>query len=290
MKLYNEDCLVALKEIPDESVDCVVTDCPYHIVSGGCSTGAYGNGNGIFQKTHEPSGIFERHTNKVKVDSNGNEYQVIEHGNRLYTNTKHVSLGGCLNDYDSTTYARQGKLFKHNDIKFEEWLPEVYRVLKQNTHCYIMINPRNLAELQVKAEKVGFKFQQILIWQKNNATPNKYYLNSYEMILMLRKGKAKNINHMGTKNILQINNIIGNKKHPTEKPVELMEILIDNSTRGGDVVLDPFMGAGSTGVACKNLGRDFIGVEIDERYFKIAEERINEIILEEEKLDLSDLD
>ena len=107
---------------------------------------------------------------------------------------------------------------------------------------------------------------------------------------MLRKGKAKNINHMGTKNVLQINNIIGNKKHPTEKPVELMEILIDNSTRGGDVVLDPFMGAGSTGVACKNLGRNFIGVEIDERYFKIAEERINEIILEEEKLDLSDLD
>lgn len=208
MKLYNEDCLVALKEIPDESVDCVVTDCPYHIVSGGCSTGAYGNGNGIFQKTNEPSGIFERHS-------------------------KHQSLYGILKDDDPTTYARQGKLFKYNDIKFEDWLPEVYRVLKQDTHCYIMINPRNLAELQTKAEKVGFKFQQILIWQKNNATPNKYYLNAYEMILMLRKGKAKNINHMGTKNILQINNIIGNKRHPTEKPVELMEILIDNSTDVG---------------------------------------------------------
>ena len=253
MKLYNEDCLVALKEIPDESIDCVVTDCPYHIVSGGCSNGAYGNHK-------EPGGIFERHT-------------------------KHQSLYGILKDDDPTTYAKQGKLFKHNDIKFEDWLPEIYRVLKQNTHCYIMINPRNLAELQTKAEKVGFKFQQILIWFKNNATPNKYYLNSYEMILMLRKGKAKNINHMGTKNVLQINNIIGNKKHPTEKPVELMEILIDNSTRGGDVVLDPFMGAGSTGIACKNLGRDFIGIEIDEKYFKIAENRINNV-----NLDLSDLD
>ena len=185
MKLYNEDCLIALKEIPDESIDCVVTDCPYHIVSGGCSNGAYGNGNGI------------------------------------------------LNDSDSTTYTRQGKLFKHNDIKFEEWLPEIYRILKQDTHCYIMINPRNLAELQTKAERVGFKFQNILIWYKNNATPNKYYLNAYEMILMLRKGKAKNINNMGTKNVLQINNIIGNKKHPTEKPVELMEILINNSTDVG---------------------------------------------------------
>ena len=54
---------------------------------------------------------------------------------------------------------------------------------------------------------------------------------------------------------------------------------------GGDVVLDPFMGAGSTGIACKNLGRDFIGMEIDEKYFKIAEERINNV-----NLDLSDLD
>lgn len=254
MKLYNEDCLVALKEIPDESIDCVVTDCPYHIVSGGCSNGAYGN-------HREPSGIFERHT-------------------------KHQSLYGILKDDDPTTYAKQGKLFKHNDIKFEDWLPEVYRVLKQDTHCYIMINPRNLAELQTKAEEVGFKFQQILIWEKNNSTPNKYYLNSYEMILMLRKGKAKNINHMGTKNVLQIKNIIGNKKHPTEKPVELMEILIDNSTVENDIVLDPFMGSGSTGVACKNLNRDFIGIEIDEKYFKIAEERINEV----DKIDLSSLD
>ena len=201
-------------------------------------------------------------------------------------NSKHVSLSGILNDYDPTTYAKNGKLFKHNDIKFEDWLPKVYRVLKQGTHCYIMINPRNLTELQTKAEKIGFKFQNILIWAKNNSTPNKYYLNSYEMILMLRKGKAKNINHMGTKNVLQIRKIIGNKKHPTEKPVELMEILIDNSTRGGDVILDPFMGSGTTGVACKNLNRDFIGIEIDEKYFKIAEERINEV----DKIDLSSLD
>lgn len=267
MKLYNEDCLVALKEIPDESIDCVVTDCPYHIISGGCTTGAYGN----------PSGILNH-------DYKKREYEKREDGIEYLKGTKHQTLHGVL--HDSITYTRQGKLFKHNDIKFEDWLPEVYRVLKQDTHCYIMINPRNLAELQTKAEKAGFKFQQILIWVKNNSTPNRYYLNSYEMILMLRKGKAKNINHMGTKNILQINNIIGNKKHPTEKPVELMEILIDNSTGVRDVVLDPFMGSGSTGVACKKLGRDFIGMEIDEKYFKIAEERINEV----DKLDLSCLD
>lgn len=275
MKLYNEDCLKVLKNIPDESIDCVVTDCPYHIISGGCSTGAYGTHHGIF--------------NKEPIEEKTREYEKGEDGRIYLKGTKHVSLNRIFND--AITYTRQGKLFKHNDIKFEEWLPEVYRVLKQNTHCYIMINPRNLAELQLKAEKAGFKFQQIIIWAKNNSTPNKYYLNSYEMILMLRKGKAKNINNMGTKNILQINNIIGNKKHPTEKPVELMEILIENSTTGGDLVLDLFMGAGSTGVACKNLNRNFIGIEIDEKYFNIAKERIenNELSNNNNQLTLFDI-
>lgn len=114
----------------------------------------------------------------------------------------------------------------------------------------------------------------MIIWDKGNSIPNKYYLNSYEIILMLRKGKAKNINHLGTKNILKIPNIMKNRQHPTEKPVSLMEILIENSTKENDLVLDPFMGAGATGIACKNLKRDFIGIEIDEKYFRIAEERI----------------
>ena len=246
--------MIALKEIPDSSVDLVVTDCPYHIISGGCTSGAYGN----------PSGILNHDVKKTK------------HGNHLYKeNSKHVSLCGILNDYDQTTYTKQGKLFKYNEIKFSEWLPEVYRVLKDGTHCYIMINARNLAKLQTEAEKVGFKFQQLLVWYKNNATPNRYYLNACEFILMLRKGKARNINNMGTKNILEINNIIGNKKHPTEKPVELMKILVENSSSRGGVVLDLFMGSGSTGVACKELYRDFIGIEIDEKYYNIALDRIN---------------
>ena len=261
MKLYNEDCLEVIKNIPDNSIDLIVTDCPYHIVSGGCTTGTYGNGQGIFQK--ETGGIL----NKRVIGKNKQGY--------ILENTKHISLFGILNDNDNTTYTKQGKLFKYNDIKFSEWLPELYRVAKPQTHIYIYISARNIKELQIEAEKVGFKYQNIIIWKKNNSTPNKYYLNSYEMILMLRKGKAKNIKNMGTKNLLEINNILGGKKtHPTEKPVELNKIFIENSSNEGDVVFDPFMGTGSCGVACKELNRDFIGIEIDERYFKIAKERI----------------
>lgn len=257
IQLYNDDCLNVLKNISDESIDLVVTDCPYHIVSGGCSNEAVKIGN---YKNNEPGGILCKRKD--------------EKGNKFYGDTKHVSLCGILNDYDPTTYTKQGKLFKFNEIKFSEWLPEIYRVLKQDTHCYIMINPRNLKELQEEAEKVGFVFQQLLVWDKGNQTPNKYYLNAYELILMLRKGKARNINNMGTKNILRIPNITGNKKHPTEKPAELMQILVENSSDVGQTVLEPFMGAGGVGIACKNSGRNFIGIEIDEKYFNIAKERL----------------
>ena len=169
---------------------------------------------------------------------------------------------------------RAGKMFDNNNIKFSEWLPDLYRVLKQDTHCYIMINARNLSKLQTEAEKVGFKFQQLLVWVKNNSTPNKFYLNNAEFILMLRKGKERWINEMGTKNVLSVDNIIGNKIHPTEKPVSLMEILIRNSSNENEIVLDPFCGCGSTLIAAKNLNRQFIGIEIDEKYYNIAKERI----------------
>lgn len=239
MYLYNENCIDKMHKLKTNSVDCIVTDCPYHIVSGGCTTIPRENGS---------SGILNRHNTFTREN------------------------------------AKSGKLFDNNDIEFKDWLPQVYRVLKDDSHAYIMINARNLKELQTEAEKVGFKFQNILIWDKGNITPNRYYLNAYEMILMLRKGRARNINNMGMSNILRVPNIIGKKTHPTEKPVDLMKILIENSTNISDIVLDPFMGTGSTGVACKNTDRDFIGIEIDKKYFDIAKERIENTTLRKSKL------
>ena len=69
-----------------------------------------------------------------------------------------------------------------------------------------------------------------------------------------------------------------NKLHPTQKPVELLEYLISTYSNEGDVVLDTFMGSGSTGVACQNLNRNFVGMEIDEKYFEIAELSLKECV------------
>lgn len=167
-----------------------------------------------------------------------------------------------------------GKLFRNNEIEFSDWIPEIYRVLKDGTHAYIMCNGRNLASIQVEAIRAGFIFQNILVWDKGRLNPNRYYMMRCEFILMLRKGKARTINNPGTGNLLTVPVKVGKRLHPTEKPVELMEIIIQNSSNAGDTVLDPFMGAGSTGVASMRHGRHFIGYEIDERYFDIARGRI----------------
>ena len=125
----------------------------------------------------------------------------------------------------------------------------------------------------------GFHFIKSLIWDKGNKIMGQFYMSQFEYILFFRKGRGVKINNCGTSDILSIPNIKtkdknGNNIHDTEKPVDLMRILIDNSSKEGETVLDPFMGSGSTGVACKNLNRNFIGIELDENYFKIAEERI----------------
>ena len=89
--------------------------------------------------------------------------------------------------------------------------------------------------------------------------------------------KDYNPNLLYPKSIIKINNHLQKDKrfHPTQKPVALMEYLIKTYTNEGDLVLDNCMGSGTTGVACKNLNRDFIGMELDEKYFNIAKERIN---------------
>ena len=221
IKLYNGNCLDVMKDIPDGSIDLIVTDPPYKTISGG---------------------------NKSKWASG-------------YPN--------------SVLSKNDGKIFEHNDINHLDWLKESYRVLKNSSHIYIMTNLLNLFTIQQLAERVGFKTHNLLIWEKNNANANRWYMKNCEYVLFMRKGNAKTINDHSSKTVHKFNNIIGNKIHPTEKPVELMELYILNSSKEGETVLDPFMGGGSIILAAIKNNRIGIGIEKDEEYFKIAEQRIN---------------
>ena len=223
MQLYNDDCLNVLKNIPDNSVDLVLTDPPYKMTP----RGNHGNTGGMLAK----------------------------------------KIGMC------------GKVFTHNNIECEKYAPEFYRVLKEGSHCYVMTNHINLIKMLNVFNDCGFHFIKSLIWNKGNKIMGQYYMSQFEYILFFRKGYGKKINNCGTSDILAIPNKKtkgenGKNIHDTEKPTELMKILIENSSNENDVVLDAFMGVGSTGIACVKTNRNFIGIEIDEEYFDIANKRI----------------
>lgn len=173
------------------------------------------------------------------------------------------------------------KLFKNNDIKISDWMPEVFRILKQESHAYIFTNALNLTEMLNESQKAGFKLHNLLVWEKNNCVCSQYYMRNCEYILFLRKGKAKWISDIGgSKTVHQFDNIIGNKTHPCEKPVDLLKFYIRNSSNKGDIVFDPFCGTGSTLVAAKELGRSFLGYEINKEYFDIADSKIKNILVQ----------
>jgi len=176
--------------------------------------------------------------------------------------------------FDPSVYNNSGSLF--NVIEFQEWIPEVYRALKTDADFYMMVNDKNMRNALNCADLSGFKLHNILVWDRVNQTPNRWYMKQCEFILYFWKGRARNISDMGTSALFSLHCKMGDRFHPTEKPEELMQMITDNSTRKGDTILDPFMGSGTTGVACMQLGRRFIGCEIDAGYFKIAEKRISE--------------
>ena len=176
---------------------------------------------------------------------------------------------------------KKGKVFKYNDIDCKEYAPEFFRLLKDGSHCYVMTNHTNLIHMLNTFTDCGFHFIKSLIWNKGNKIMGQYYMSQFEYILFFRKGKGKKINHCGTADILNVPNKKtkgedGKNIHDTEKPVELMKILIDNSSNEGDIVFDPFMGVGATIIACSELCRRSIGVELDRKYFEIAKNRLKD--------------
>lgn len=174
---------------------------------------------------------------------------------------------------------KKGKVFTHNNIDCSEYAPEFYRVLKDGSHCYVMTNHINLINMLNTFTANGFHFIKSLIWDKGNKIMGQFYMSQFEYILFFRKGRGVKINNCGTSDIISVPNKKqkgedGKNLHDTEKPVGLMDVLIENSSKEGSLVLDPFMGIGAAGVSAVSLNRNFIGIELDDEYFEIAKNRI----------------
>lgn len=173
----------------------------------------------------------------------------------------------------ATDGAKNGKIFKHNEIDFKDWMPEMYRVLKNQTHFYCMCNAKNLQSVLNAGTNSKFTIQTVLVWSKGMHTPSQYYLPNIEFIVLFRKGNAKYINEMGSKALIEINGI-RNKKHPSEKPIDLFSLFVKNSSNKADVVLDPFAGHGSLALSCLKTGRNFIVIEKDQNYYEVIKKRV----------------
>ena len=167
-------------------------------------------------------------------------------------------------------------------------LPEFLRVLKK-PNIYIWCNEKQIFEYLnffVGTHKLNFK---ILTWRKTNAMPlcGGKYLNDKEFCLYFYKGIKLNTNYSSATTHYDLPINIKDKElytHPTIKPLEIIKNLITNSTLSGGVVLDPFLGSGTTAVACKELDRDFIGFEINKEYYDIAIDRLNGISQQDRKI------
>ncbi len=262
-KIYNCNAIISMKKIPDDFVDLIFTDPPYGI-----------------------------------------EYQ------NNYTLNKHSKINGD----DKIDYLTMGK--------------ECFRILKNDSHAYFFtrfdVYPYHYQQLK----EIGFNIKNVLVIEKGQiggvGDLKGSYANNCEWIIFCQKGRRefsktklmKNTKPAGKKCARQGNPIQeyktrfnscwfgeeypkstynsswqkkNNIYHPTIKNVECIEWLIQISSNKNDIVLDPFMGSGSTAIACMNTERNYIGFELDNTYYEIANNRINQHILDNKLQDKYEL-
>ena len=242
-----DDCLIAMKEIPDKSVDMILADLPYGTTACKWDT--------IIP--FEP--LWEQYKRIIK-----------DNGAIVLTASQPFTSALVMSNVKMFKYCWYWKKSKPNGWQHSKNRPmtaieEVCVFSKSPTGHISQLGDRRMMYIPQGVSGAGVKtVKEVWHGRSMGARPNQI-------------GKQYEAQTGFPNNVLEYNNVTGKKAvHPTQKPVALMEYLIKTYTVEGETVLDCFMGSGTTGVACKNLNRKFIGIELDPEYFKIAEKRINE--------------
>ena len=246
-KIIKGDCIENLKKLPDESVDLIFADPPYFMQTEG-----------------------ELHR------TNGAKFQEVEDKWDKFSDYR---------EYDEFCTA---------------WLKECKRVMKKNSSIWVIGSFQNIYRIGYIMQNLGFWILNDVIWSKPNAVPNfggTRFQNSHETLLWCTKNKNakyifnyKTMKHLNNgkqeKSVWNIGICIGNERikdkegkkvHSTQKPEKLLYNVIISSSRPGDIVLDPFFGTGTTGAMAKLTGRNYIGIEREEEYINVAQERIDRV-------------
>lgn len=236
--LYQNDCIQVMKGFEEKTIDLIFADPPYFLSNDGLSI----------------------KSGKV-VSVNKGEWDKKE-------NYKSV---------DEFTY---------------EWLFECYRILKNTGTIWVTGTYHNIFDVEKNMKKIGFKIINIIVWHKSDPPPliykNKFRF-SYEFIVWAKKGSHYTFNYelmekveeREMEDVWKIPAVQNSEKqfgyHPTQKPERLLRRIIASSSKNGDIVLDPFMGSGTTCYVARKMGRECVGIEKDEKYFSIAKRRVESI-------------
>lgn len=239
VEIYNSDCFEKLKDIKSESVDCIINDPPYFL-----------SNSGITCKSGKMVSV-----NKGEWDKS--------------------------NGYD--------EIYDFN----YKWIIESYRILKNGGTLWVSGTYHNIYIIGSIIQSLNdFKILNNITWVKKSPPPNlscRFFTHSTETLLWVRKGtKSKHTFNYSEMKIQNDNKqmkdvwLIGRTKkdeqkfgkHPTQKPLELFDRIILSSTNENDIVLDMFMGSGSSMVSCKKNNRRGIGIEIDKNFFNLSKKRI----------------
>ena len=189
-------------------------------------------------------------------------------------------------DNNFTSMGRAGIDFGDWDKGFNliSWLPIAIEKLKKGGNIIIFTSWKNTTPIIKELEKINCEAKDMIRVEKSNPMPrnrDRRFVTDYEIaIWAVKKGAKWTFNRFDEKyerplietSVTPKSQKI-DKGHPTQKPLYAMEWLIERLTNDGDVILDPFMGSGTTGVACQNLNRDFIGCELSDEYFEMAQKR-----------------
>jgi site-specific DNA-methyltransferase (adenine-specific) len=171
---------------------------------------------------------------------------------------KHRAVG-------TTTRLKQSKASSNEwfqifpNARFKDLFAAVYRALKRDTHFYLFCDQETMFVAKPIAEEVGFKFWKPLVWDKARLGMGYHYRARYEFVLFFEKGKRK-LNDLGVSDVINEPRVFNG--YPTEKPVRVSEVLIRQSSEQGELVVDPFAGSGSTGVAALRNERVFAGNDL----------------------------
>ncbi|WP_424941319.1 site-specific DNA-methyltransferase [Aliiroseovarius sp. S253] len=246
-QILDGDCIEVMNSLPENSVDMIFADPPYNLQLKG--------------ELHRPD--------NSKVDAVDDDWD----------------------QFDS---------FKAYDQFTRAWLKAARRILKPNGAIWVIGSYHNVFRMGAELQNQGYWILNDVIWRKSNPMPNfrgKRFTNAHETMIWASKseGAKYTFNYEALKALNEgvqmrsdwvlpictgherLKDENGDKAHPTQKPESLLHRVLVGATNPGDVILDPFFGTGTTGAVAKMLGRDFIGIEREAAYRKVAEKRISKV-------------